>query len=136
MSREICGLCGWPYEQDGTCGCPEFAQNTNEPLMEDVEGFLTNQELKKLAKEVGIDPDDFLWELDWPKLRRFAFLVEKTACSKDYDKEEDNSRLVEQTHSPSGTQQSVPHPGITHCENCGCDWLDNGLNPIGCPYCK
>lgn len=24
----------------------------------------------------------------------------------------------------------------THCDNCGCDWLDNGLNPVGCPYCK
>ena len=24
----------------------------------------------------------------------------------------------------------------THCYNCGCDWLDNGLNPVGCPYCK
>ena len=29
-----------------------------------------------------------------------------------------------------------PHPEITHCEECGCDWLDNGLNPIGCPYCE
>ena len=28
------------------------------------------------------------------------------------------------------------HPAITHCDNCGYDWLDNGLNPIGCPYCK
>lgn len=28
------------------------------------------------------------------------------------------------------------HPAIVHCDNCGCDWLDNGLNPIGCPYCK
>lgn len=28
------------------------------------------------------------------------------------------------------------HPAINHCDNCGCDWLDNGLNPIGCPYCK
>lgn len=28
------------------------------------------------------------------------------------------------------------HPAITHCEECGCDWLDNGLNPVGCPYCK
>ena len=28
-----------------------------------------------------------------------------------------------------------PHPAITHCDNCGCDWLDNELNPIGCPYC-
>lgn len=28
------------------------------------------------------------------------------------------------------------HPAITHCDNCGCDWLDNGLNPVGCPYCK
>src|SRR5690606_15555583 len=28
------------------------------------------------------------------------------------------------------------YPAITHCDNCGCDWLDNGLNPVGCPYCK
>ena len=28
------------------------------------------------------------------------------------------------------------HPAITHCDNCGCDWLDNGLNPVGCPYCE
>ena len=28
------------------------------------------------------------------------------------------------------------HPAITHCDNCGFDWLDNGLNPVGCPYCK
>lgn len=25
---------------------------------------------------------------------------------------------------------------ITHCENCGHDWLDNGLNPPRCPYCS
>jgi predicted Zn-ribbon and HTH transcriptional regulator len=24
---------------------------------------------------------------------------------------------------------------VTHCDKCGCDWLDNGLNPLGCPYC-
>ncbi|HEY8353813.1 MAG TPA: hypothetical protein VIK69_02210 [Methylophilaceae bacterium] len=29
-----------------------------------------------------------------------------------------------------------PHPAITHCEGCRCDGLDNGLNPVGCPYCK
>ena len=28
------------------------------------------------------------------------------------------------------------YPAIIHCDNCGCDWLDNGLNPVGCPYCK
>lgn len=28
------------------------------------------------------------------------------------------------------------HPAATHCDGCGCDWLDNGLNPIGCPYCS
>jgi hypothetical protein len=33
-------------------------------------------------------------------------------------------------------QQRAAHPASTHCDNCGCDWLDNGLNPIGCPYCK
>ena len=29
-----------------------------------------------------------------------------------------------------------PNPAITHCDGCGCDWLDNGLNPVGCPYCE
>lgn len=33
-------------------------------------------------------------------------------------------------------QQKAVHLASTHCDNCGCDWLDNGLNPIGCPYCK
>lgn len=28
------------------------------------------------------------------------------------------------------------HAAITFCDNCGCSWLDDGLNPIGCPYCK
>lgn len=28
------------------------------------------------------------------------------------------------------------NPAATHCDGCGCDWLDNGLNPIGCPYCS
>ena len=28
------------------------------------------------------------------------------------------------------------HSAITHCDNCGCSWLDDGLNPIGCPYCE
>ena len=32
--------------------------------------------------------------------------------------------------------RKVSPPAITHCEWCGCDWLDNGLNPVGCPYCK
>ena len=31
--------------------------------------------------------------------------------------------------------RKAAHPAITHCEGCGCDWLDNGLNPVGCPYC-
>ena len=30
----------------------------------------------------------------------------------------------------------IYHPAITHCDNCGFDWLDNGLNPVGCPYCE
>lgn len=32
--------------------------------------------------------------------------------------------------------RKAAHPAITHCDNCGCDWLDNGLNPVGCPYCE
>ena len=31
---------------------------------------------------------------------------------------------------------ALTHPAITHCDNCGFDWLDNGLNPAACPYCK
>jgi len=30
----------------------------------------------------------------------------------------------------------APHPGATHCDDCGLTWLDDGLNPLGCPYCK
>lgn len=30
----------------------------------------------------------------------------------------------------------VPHKGATHCDDCGLTWLDDGLNPLGCPYCK
>lgn len=39
-------------------------------------------------------------------------------------------------HLPLQAEQHAAHPAITHCDNCGCDWLDNGLNPVGCPYCK
>lgn len=39
-------------------------------------------------------------------------------------------------HNFALAQQPAAHPAITHCDNCGCDWLDNGLNPVGCPYCK
>lgn len=28
------------------------------------------------------------------------------------------------------------HSAITHCDKCGCSWLDDGVNPIGCPYCE
>ena len=45
-------------------------------------------------------------------------------------------RLIALGWTPPGSQQPAVHPAITHCDNCGCDWLDNGLNPIGCPYCK
>lgn len=30
----------------------------------------------------------------------------------------------------------APHKGATHCGDCGLTWLDDGLNPLGCPYCK
>lgn len=29
-----------------------------------------------------------------------------------------------------------PHKGATHCDDCGLTWLDDGLNPLRCPYCK
>lgn len=30
----------------------------------------------------------------------------------------------------------APGEGIIQCVGCRCDRLDNGLNPVGCPYCK
>ena len=30
----------------------------------------------------------------------------------------------------------APHTGATHCDDCGLTWLDDGLNPLECPYCK
>lgn len=42
----------------------------------------------------------------------------------------------EQLAAILGRLRQGDHPAITNCDNCGCDWLDNGLNPIGCPYCK
>lgn len=32
--------------------------------------------------------------------------------------------------------ERATHPGATHCDDCGLTWLDDGLNPLGCPYCK
>lgn len=32
--------------------------------------------------------------------------------------------------------QAHYHRGATHCGGCGLTWLDDGLNPLGCPYCK
>jgi len=44
---------------------------------------------------------------------------------------------VERLRADRGSrEQQTAHSAITHCGNCGCDWLDNGLNPVGCPYCK
>lgn len=33
-------------------------------------------------------------------------------------------------------ENNMANPTIVHCDNCGCDLVDNGINPIGCPYCK
>jgi hypothetical protein len=30
----------------------------------------------------------------------------------------------------------APHKGATHCDGCGLTWLDDGLNPLWCPYCR
>lgn len=58
-------------------------------------------------------------------------------------RDEEIERLAEALRELEGREQRdkallrrEAHPAITHCDNCGCDWLDNGLNPIGCPYCK
>ena len=32
--------------------------------------------------------------------------------------------------------ERATHKGATHCDDCGLTWLDDGLNPLGCPYCK
>ncbi len=37
---------------------------------------------------------------------------------------------------PHGIGRDAMHKGATHCDDCGLTWLDDGLNPLGCPYCK
>jgi len=32
--------------------------------------------------------------------------------------------------------RKAAYPVIIQCAGCKCDRLDNGLNPIGCPYCE
>lgn len=32
--------------------------------------------------------------------------------------------------------QSLSKSANTHCDSCGCTWLDDGLNPVECPYCR
>ena len=32
--------------------------------------------------------------------------------------------------------ERATHKGATHCDDCGLTWLDDGLNPLGCPYGK
>ncbi len=32
--------------------------------------------------------------------------------------------------------ERATHKGATHCDDCGLTWLDDGLNPLWCPYCK
>lgn len=44
---------------------------------------------------------------------------------------------VERLRADRGSRgQQTAHTAIIHCDTCGCDWLDNGLNPAYCPYCK
>lgn len=47
-----------------------------------------------------------------------------------------SAELVELRQRLAEIDQQKPIKGATHCDNCGCTWLDDGLNPIDCPYCK
>ena len=50
---------------------------------------------------------------------------------------DEDSRFERAMHeSIAKHRAALTPPAITRCDNCGCDWLDNGLNPIGCPYCE
>lgn len=97
MNRDVCGLCWCPYDEDGTCGCPGLAGKPGDALLKDVEGFLSNQELRELAKEAGIDPDDFVWELEG--LNCVTVLGRRGFRNKAYDEGWANGRLFEKTHS-------------------------------------
>lgn len=43
--------------------------------------------------------------------------------------------LLEERDQLAAALAHRAHPAITFCDNCGCGWLDNGLNPVNCPYC-
>ena len=53
----------------------------------------------------------------------------------DYVLYEDYEALRARVADLEAAAKDAAPRGATHCTNCGCDWLDNGLNPIGCPYC-
>lgn len=56
------------------------------------------------------------------------------ACCSKFDREMDCSGTIPVLLYAE--PKPPTHPGATHCDNCGCTWLDDGLNPLGCPYCK
>lgn len=45
-------------------------------------------------------------------------------------------KLAEANLEKLGAISRLHHPAHTHCESCGFTWLDDGMNPIHCPYCK
>lgn len=57
-------------------------------------------------------------------------------CYSDEDRRFELAMRESMAKHRTALRELLAHPAITHCDNCGCDWLDNGLNPIGCPYCK
>lgn len=64
-------------------------------------------------------------------IRKDCFPIEWQPCE-----EEVEAVLLAVERAAPAPAQPAAAKGSTHCGECGCDWLDNGLNPVGCPYCK
>jgi uncharacterized Zn finger protein (UPF0148 family) len=79
----------------------------------------------KLAEEHKDDALLFAALTDAAAIIRDLMRGRLQAEAADFKADSENARL-----------RRGAHPAITHCDNCGCDWLDNGLNPVGCPYCE
>ena len=79
-------------------------------------------------------------EAELAKLREqkpIKYLYRVTDCfGNDVLRDDPKGATILETIPLYAVPVPTPHKGATHCDDCGLTWLDDGLNPLGCPYCK
>lgn len=79
-------------------------------------------------------------EAELAKLRKqepIRYLYRVTDCfGHDVLRDDPKGATILETIPLFAAPVPAPHKGATHCDDCGLTWLDDGLNPLRCPYCK